>query len=121
MKGDAEKYRAAGMSDYVSKPIEREKLNAAIQRQCGTRLEVQELPAASIRSAEPEIAAADLQDELDEIFSDMDSDLSRPIPAVVDYPLEHRSVPCPASGNALSSGQHQKRQRTGEICHGNDR
>ena len=40
MKGDAEKYCAAGMSDYVSKPIEREKLNAAIQRQSGTRLEV---------------------------------------------------------------------------------
>ena len=48
MKGDAEKYCAAGMSDYVSKPIEREKLNAAIQRQCGTRLELQELLAAPV-------------------------------------------------------------------------
>ena len=76
MRGDAEKYCAAGMSDYVSKPIEREKLNAAIQCRYGTRLEIQELPAASIRSAEPEISAADLQDELDELFSNMDGDLT---------------------------------------------
>lgn len=35
MKGDEQKYRDAGMDDYVTKPIESDKLAAAMQRQCG--------------------------------------------------------------------------------------
>lgn len=35
MKGDREKYIAAGMNDYVAKPIEIHKLAEAIRRQCG--------------------------------------------------------------------------------------
>ena len=35
MKGDDEKYRSSGMNDYVSKPIESDKLAAVMKRQCG--------------------------------------------------------------------------------------
>ncbi len=35
MKGDRELYLAAGMNDYISKPIDPVKLAGAIARQCG--------------------------------------------------------------------------------------
>ena len=38
MKGDEEKYRSSGMNDYVSKPIESDKLAAAMKRQCGNAI-----------------------------------------------------------------------------------
>ena len=41
MKGDREKYLAAGMSDYTSKPIDPSKLGDAIRRQCGVRTDLQ--------------------------------------------------------------------------------
>lgn len=38
MKGDEKKYRSSGMNDYVSKPIESDKLAAAMKRQCGNAI-----------------------------------------------------------------------------------
>lgn len=80
MKGDAEKYCAAGMTDYVSKPIERDKLRAAIMRQCGTRMDIEEIdtaPApAPAPAPEPEPPSAELQDDLDSLLSDLDRDLA---------------------------------------------
>ncbi|MGB0631384.1 MAG: ABC transporter substrate binding protein [Alphaproteobacteria bacterium] len=73
MKGDAEKYRAAGMSDYVSKPIEREKLQAAILRQCGTPVDIREPDMTAAAPKKPQILSAELQNDLDELFSDIDS------------------------------------------------
>lgn len=79
MKGDEEKYRASGMSDYVSKPIESDKLAAAMQRQCGPGVSIRPertgVPAA--RSGPPAQASAGqdkaLQQDLDTLFRDIDA------------------------------------------------
>lgn len=52
MKGDREKYLAAGMSDYVCKPISPQELAAAISRQSGVRAKLESVvPAASGKRA----------------------------------------------------------------------
>ena len=67
MKGDREKYLAAGMSDYTSKPIDPSKLGDAIRRQCGVRTDLQNrAPGVS-----PELALR--QDAVEEVADFLDS------------------------------------------------
>jgi len=67
MKGDREKYLAAGMSDYTSKPIDPSKLGDAIGRQCGVRTDLQNrAPGVS-----PELALR--QDAVEEVADFLDS------------------------------------------------
>jgi CheY-like chemotaxis protein len=79
MKGDEEKYRASGMNDYVTKPIESDKLAASMQRQCGpgVNLRPEEPRVPTVRSLIPRQASTDrdtaLQQELDKLFRDIDA------------------------------------------------
>ena len=69
MKGDEKRYRAAGMNDYVSKPIESEKLTSAIYRQTGVLAPIAKpgkAPAALIQ--EPEAPDTALQTDLDRLL-----------------------------------------------------
>ena len=75
MRGDRERYLASGMNDYVSKPIRREALIAAIQR-CVGRPDAtgpEMAPPTLLPQASPETAAPDgeaaraLQDLVDEL------------------------------------------------------
>lgn len=73
MAGDRERYIAAGMSDYVSKPIDPPELFAALRRQCGEDVTVRyDLPIA-----DPTVAGPVEISDLDEIFDGYD-DLLRP-------------------------------------------
>lgn len=47
MKGDRERVLAAGMNDYVSKPINPAKLGQAIERQCGAKVDLGGLGASN--------------------------------------------------------------------------
>ena len=82
MKGDREKYRNSGMDDYVSKPIESEKLAEAMQRQCGQEITLRPAQAAvSIKkhvNSDTEFAARtrELENNLDEVFAPFDTDIS---------------------------------------------
>ncbi len=76
MKGDEKRYRAAGMNDYVSKPIESEKLTSAIYRQTGVLAPIAKpgkAPAALIQ--EPEAPDTALQTDLDRLLVDIDTDI----------------------------------------------
>lgn len=79
MKGDEEKYLASGMNDYVTKPIERDKLAAAMRRQCGSSVGIRPegSRAPTVRSLIPRQASTDqetaLQKELDTLFRDFDA------------------------------------------------
>lgn len=78
MKGDEDTYRAAGMNDYVSKPIESEKLAAAMQRQCGAETPAGH-PAPGSKSETPEtptVADPALQDDLERLMGDIDADIA---------------------------------------------
>jgi PAS domain S-box-containing protein len=77
MKGDEKRYRAAGMNDYVSKPIESAKLASAIYRQSGVLAPIAkpgQAPAA--RKQEPEAPDTALQTDLDRLLGDIDIDLT---------------------------------------------
>jgi DNA-binding response OmpR family regulator len=72
MKGDREKYLAAGMNDYVSKPIDSVELRDAIARQCGvetgTASAAAETSARPSTSGEAQEALAGLLDTLDDVI-----------------------------------------------------
>ena len=72
MRGDREKYLAAGMNDYVSKPIDPAKLHEALARQCGEFVpEMVKRDAPSRASANPDSrtneALVDLLVSLDDL------------------------------------------------------
>ncbi len=72
MKGDREKYLAAGMSDYVSKPIDPTELKEAIARQCGIEPRAASTPAKTPAqpptSGEAQEALSGLLDTLDDVI-----------------------------------------------------
>jgi CheY-like chemotaxis protein len=61
MAGDRESFLSAGMSDYVSKPIDPKELAAAIERQCGVAIRL-DGPVAAVDTPRPEAETRD--DEL---------------------------------------------------------
>jgi PAS domain S-box-containing protein len=83
MKGDEQKYREAGMNDYVTKPIESEKLAAAMQRQCGDAVSLR--PVQTTTSGAPDnepgtdnsdtLRALQDLEEMDKLFRDIDAGL----------------------------------------------
>jgi two-component system, sensor histidine kinase and response regulator len=70
MVGDKEAYLAAGMDDYVSKPIDPGMLSAAITRQSGSEIEAESIsnPTATT-SSKTDVPLS----ELDDVLSEMDS------------------------------------------------
>jgi CheY-like chemotaxis protein len=72
MKGDREKFVNAGMDDYVSKPIDPDKLAMAIERQCKTKIELTGLAVEDDSqidlTQEQKDAVEDLNDELDRLL-----------------------------------------------------
>ena len=77
MKGDEASYRSAGMSDYVTKPIESDKLASAINRQCGIDAPIANtwIPPTTETPA-PRADEAALQKDLDGLISSIDADLA---------------------------------------------
>ncbi|MFT5488026.1 MAG: PAS domain S-box-containing protein [Alphaproteobacteria bacterium] len=75
MKGDEDTYRAAGMTDYVSKPIESEKLAAAMQRQCSANTPTRQAGTQTSPKTPdgPNVADTGLQDDLDRLIGDIDA------------------------------------------------
>ena len=71
MKGDREQYLAAGMDDYVAKPIEPNHLNAAIARQ--TAVAANNVPTATPNNGRQDKPAAPaLSADIDKLFDDLD-------------------------------------------------
>jgi CheY-like chemotaxis protein len=74
LTGDRERMLAAGMSDYVSKPIEPARLAAAMARQCDVDAELESVVDASDTApqelTEDQLKAFDdLSDSLDELLN----------------------------------------------------
>lgn len=69
MKGDREKYLAAGMTDYVAKPIDPGKLAEAIARQTGADANMDTAPLAGDRSPPN---SPQLEDELSLFIASLD-------------------------------------------------
>ena len=65
MKGDAEIYLAAGMNDYVSKPVDRARLHEAIARQCGVNAAAGRADAATSVETRKELES--FIDQLDDL------------------------------------------------------
>ena len=78
MKGDEDTYRAASMNDYVSKPIESEKLAAAMQRQSGAEISTGTTNAHSTAPSpgRPNDDGTALQGDLNRLIGNIDSDIA---------------------------------------------
>jgi CheY-like chemotaxis protein len=77
-KGEEDTYRAASMNETVSKPIESEKLAAAMQRQSGSEISTGTTNAHSTAPS-PERPNADgtaLQDDLNRLICKLDADIA---------------------------------------------
>jgi signal transduction histidine kinase/CheY-like chemotaxis protein len=74
MKGDEEKYRSSGMNDYVSKPIESDKLAAAMKRQCGNAITL--LQRQTSLPPQPVDSLPQLEEDLSTLLSEMDSGIN---------------------------------------------
>ena len=69
MVGDREQYLDAGMTDYVSKPIEPVKLASALRRQCGTDVAVKMITHTMAPVVEePAQDQEELQEDLDKLL-----------------------------------------------------
>lgn len=77
MKGDREKYLAAGMSDYVSKPIEPADLFAAIGRCTGSYLNAPPEPSSHAETNEQMLTEESVA-ALDDLLTEADDDVRRP-------------------------------------------
>ncbi len=71
MVGDRERYLAAGMDGYVSKPINRLDLYREIETLLGERLFARARPAVTTVPSVPEEIPADLAAELDDILAEL--------------------------------------------------
>jgi CheY-like chemotaxis protein len=71
IKGDRENYLAAGMDDYVSKPIDQTALHESIARQCGvdapTGITAAERSESTTTSVEMEKELGSFLDQLDDL------------------------------------------------------
>lgn len=76
MKGDRERYLEAGMTDYVSKPIDPVHLFSAIRRVCSADVTVRygssQAPIAERNKAEPPAGQEQDMAALDELFQEID-------------------------------------------------
>jgi two-component system sensor histidine kinase/response regulator len=70
MKGDEEKCRAAGMDDYLSKPIDRAKLDASLERLLPSAISALAAPAEAPRSPNPPHLPVDWESLLNSIDGD---------------------------------------------------
>ena len=69
IKGDAEMYLAAGMDDYVSKPVDRARLHEAIARQCGVHAAA---GRADAKRSDPTTTSVETQKELESFIDRLD-------------------------------------------------
>jgi len=69
IKGDREKYLAAGMDDYISKPVDQAALHETIARQCGV-----DAPTgiAAFERPEPTTTSVEMQKELEGFVDQLD-------------------------------------------------
>lgn len=74
MKGDEEKYRSSGMNDYVSKPIESDKLAAVMKRQCGYDITL--FQRQTSLPPQPVDSLPQLEEDLSTLLSEMDSGIN---------------------------------------------
>ena len=74
MKGDEEKYRSSGMNDYVSKPIESDKLAAVMKRQCGNDITL--FQRQTSLPPQPVDSLPQLEEDLSTLLSEMASGIN---------------------------------------------
>ena len=74
MKGDDEKYRSSGMNDYVSKPIESDKLAAVMKRQCGN--DITHFQRQTSLPPRPVDSLPQLEEDLSTLLSEMDTGIN---------------------------------------------
>ena len=73
MQGDREKYVAAGMDDYVTKPIDPRELYAAITRNMGSKLARAEAPESSTEDENPWADEAQMPGDIKNLLAAIDN------------------------------------------------